>query len=167
VYGKVPTSRLIVLGCGWSGILVAEKFGSSDVLCIDKDYELGGLLKSVYIDGFTVDVGGTHIIYSRDSGILNELLDLLGGNMVSHERRSYILLDKVFVPYPLENGLYVLPPEERAEALITFIETLLSMEKKNGNQETSRNGYRLLVNGLQVNTSSPTIRRSGKDLYRK
>jgi len=24
-----------------------------------------------------------------------------------------------FVPYPLENGLYVLPPEERAEALVS------------------------------------------------
>jgi len=120
---------LIILGCGWSGILVANKYGDSNTVCIDREVELGGLLKSVIIDGFTVDTGGSHIIYSRDKSVLNEMLDLLGGNVISHERRSYVLLDKLFVPYPLENGLYVLPPEERAEALIDFIEAMFSMGK--------------------------------------
>lgn len=117
---------MLILGCGWAGILAASRWGG---LCLDKNVELGGLLRSVIIDGFTVDIGGTHIIYSRDKSVLNEMLDLLGDNVISHERRSYVLLDKLFVPYPLENGLYVLPPEERAEALITFIEAMLSMGK--------------------------------------
>jgi len=122
-------ASLIILGRGWSGILVANEYGDLNTICIDREVELGGLLKSVTIDGFTVDTGGSHIIYSRDKSILNEMLDLLGDNVISHERRSYVLLDKLFVPYPLENGLYVLPPEERAEALITFIEAVLSMGK--------------------------------------
>jgi len=109
--------------------LVADEYGDSDTVCIDREIEHGGLLKSVTIDGFTIDIGGTHIIYSRDRIILNELLSLLGDNVISHERRSYVLFDKVFVPYPLENGLYMLPPEERAEALINFMEAILSMGK--------------------------------------
>jgi len=120
---------LTILGCGWSGISVAGEYGNPGTICIDRERELGGLLKSIAMDGFTIDIGGTHIIYSRDRIILNELLSLLGDNVISHERKSYVLLDKFFVPYPLENGLYVLPPEERAEAFINFMEAMLSMEK--------------------------------------
>jgi len=121
--------NFIVLGCGWSGVLVAEKFGDSNTLCIDKDFELGGLLRSVYLNGFTIDVGGSHIIFSRDENILSKMIGFLGDNVIVHERKAYVNLYGVLVPYPLENGLYVLPPEERAEALISFIETLLSIDK--------------------------------------
>jgi len=116
--------RLITLGCGWAGVLVAGRWGG---LCIDKDVEVGGLLKSVAVDGFTIDVGGTHVIFSRDREVLGEMLDLLGGNVWAVERRAFVLLGGLFVPYPLENGLYVLPPEERAEALVSFLEVYMSM----------------------------------------
>lgn len=32
--------------------------------------------------------------------------------------------------YPLENGLYVLPPEVRADTLVSFVEALLSLDEK-------------------------------------
>jgi len=51
----------------------------------------------------------------------------LGGNVWAVERRAFVLLGGLFVPYPLENGLYVLPPEERAEALVSFLEAYMSM----------------------------------------
>jgi len=118
--------NLTILGCGWCGVLVAEKYGGEGVICIEKDRELGGLLKSVNVGGFTVDIGGSHVIFSKDEGILRKLLSLLGDNVVKHERRAYVLLDGLYVPYPLESGLYVLPPEERLEAVVAFVEALLS-----------------------------------------
>jgi len=121
--------NIVVLGCGWGGVLAAEKFGSSSTLCIDKESSLGGLLRSDYINGFTIDIGGSHVIFSRDESILNKMIELLGNNVSRHERRAYINLHNVLVPYPLENGLYVLPPEERAEAITSFIETLLSIDE--------------------------------------
>ena len=48
------------------------------------------------------------------------------GNYVKHERRTFIRLGERHVPYPLETGLYALPPEERAEALIDFLEAWVS-----------------------------------------
>jgi len=122
-------ANLIILGCGWAGVLVAEKYGNVGIICIDKDVELGGLLKTVNINGFVIDVGGSHVIFSRDATLLNKLLNLLENNVIALERRAYVLLNGFFVPYPLENGLYVLPIEERLEAITTFIETLLSLEK--------------------------------------
>jgi len=120
---------LIVLGCGWAGVLVAEKYCNASVICIDKDVELGGLLKTVNVNGFTVDVGGSHVIFSKDAIILSKLVGLLENNIATLERRAYVLLNEFFVPYPLENGLYVLPIEERLEAITTFIEALLSLHK--------------------------------------
>jgi len=128
-YAGAPTSELIVLGCGWSGVLVADKFGAPSTVCMDKDYRLGGLLRSDHVNGFTIDVGGSHVIFSKDEYVLNKMIGFLGDNVIVHERKAYVNLCKVFVPYPLENGLYVLPPEERAEALISFIEALLSLDK--------------------------------------
>ncbi|MEZ0345580.1 MAG: FAD-dependent oxidoreductase [Infirmifilum sp.] len=118
-----------VLGCGWAGLLLSlrlkEKYPSAKVICIDKDEALGGLLRSELIDGFTFDVGGSHILFSRDQEVLRELLGFLGDNFVKHERKSFILYNGYKVPYPFENGLFVLPPETRAEMLIGFVEALI------------------------------------------
>jgi len=125
----VLTSKLIVLGCGWSGVLSVEKLGSPYTLCIDKNPKLGGLLRSDHVNGFTIDVGGSHVIFSKDEGILSKMVGFLGDNAIVHERKAYVQLGGAFVPYPIENSLYVLPPEERVEALISFIEALLSLDK--------------------------------------
>ena len=119
----------IILGCGWSGVLASyfllDRFLGLDIVCIDKDTGLGGLLRTEVVDGFVFDVGGSHIIFSRDQQVLREMLSFLGDNVVVHRRKTYIYLDNTFVPYPFENGIWVLPPEIRAEILVSFIETLL------------------------------------------
>jgi len=123
---------IAVLGCGWAGILLTyflSKAGYSTI-CIEKNRDPGGLLKSEFINGFTVDIGGSHIIFSRDESALKIMLgNFLKGEYVVHQRRAFILLGKTIVPYPLENGLYILPPSERAEALISFLEALLSLRE--------------------------------------
>ena len=120
---------IAVLGCGWAGVLLSlklkERFPSAKVICIDKSPSPGGLLKTEIVDGFTFDVGGSHIIFSRDAAVLSELLGFLGENIVRHERKSYILYRGYKVPYPFENGLHVLPPDLRAEMLVGFVEKLV------------------------------------------
>ncbi|MEM1680007.1 MAG: FAD-dependent oxidoreductase [Sulfolobales archaeon] len=125
-----------VLGCGWAGItasyVLSLKYPGSSIVCIDKDESLGGLLRSVELGGFTFDVGGSHIIFSNNSDILNEVLSFLDGNVTHHERKTYILLNDMYVPYPFENSLYVLPPAKRGEILISFIESLLYRSSQPG-----------------------------------
>lgn len=120
-----------ILGCGWAGALCANELArKSSVICIEKESVAGGLLRTELVNGFTIDVGGTHIIYSKDKDILEKMIiEFLNNEIVSHIRSSYIILKNLFVPYPLENGLYVLPPEDRAEALISYLEALLSLDE--------------------------------------
>lgn len=121
----------LVLGGGWAGVVAAlelkRNFRSADVLVIEKG-PLGGLLRSENIRGYTFDIGGSHIIFSRNRGILDKMLDLLKSYLV-HNRKAYIMIDKYEIPFPLENGLYVLPPEERAEAVVSFLESMMSLGK--------------------------------------
>ncbi len=130
---KYLNTDIIILGCGWAGVLVAyfifEKFPSVNVICIDKENEIGGLMRTKNINNFVFDVGGSHIIFSRDQQVLREMLSFLSNNIIEHRRKTYVYLDGVYVPYPFENGIWVLPPKKRAEILVTFVETLLERAK--------------------------------------
>lgn len=98
------------------------------VVCIERENNIGGLLRSEIIDKFVVDIGGSHIIFSRNTEILNRMLSYLGDNVIVHNRASYILINNTLVPYPLENHLHVLPISERYEALVSFLEALHSLD---------------------------------------
>ncbi len=122
-----------ILGCGWAGIsasyIILEEFPNVDIVCIDKDVDLGGLLKTIIVNGFVFDVGGSHVIFSRDREILQEMLSFLETNFIEHHRRAYIYLDDIYIPYPFENGIWALPSEKRAEILVSFIEALIERAK--------------------------------------
>jgi protoporphyrinogen oxidase len=119
--------RLAVLGCGWSGMLVAIRmkslYSSADVVCIDKNLD-GGLLRSEVVNGYLFDVGGSHIVFSKRRDIIEAILSL-GGEWVSRERRAFVLLNGTFVPYPFETGIYVLPPELRVKYGLSVIRAFL------------------------------------------
>ncbi|MGB9841199.1 MAG: protoporphyrinogen/coproporphyrinogen oxidase [Candidatus Bathyarchaeales archaeon] len=122
--------KYVILGCGWAGITFAielkRNFPTLEVIVLEKSNTPGGLLNSVKINNHFFDIGGSHVIFSHNKSTLQKLLAVLGKNSVSHQRNTKVLLNSIFVPYPLENGLYVLSPEERAEALICFLEVLTS-----------------------------------------
>ncbi len=122
-------SSVTVLGCGWTGVLAAyfifEKFPNVNVICIDRENKLGGLMRTKNINNFVFDVGGSHIIFSRDQQVLQEMLSFLGGNVMEHYRKAYVYLDGIYVPYPFENGIWVLPPEKRGKILVSFVEMLI------------------------------------------
>ncbi|MEM2613361.1 MAG: NAD(P)-binding protein [Nitrososphaerota archaeon] len=119
-----------ILGGGWAGAIFAlelkRNFPSSDIVILEKSSRTGGLLRSEIINNHVFDIGGSHIIFSSNENILNQILLQLKGNFIKHMRKSFILLDYTFVPYPFENGIFVLPLEERAEALISLIEAIIS-----------------------------------------
>ena len=69
--------------------------------CVDRMGSLGGLLKSEIVNGFTFDVGGSHVIFSRDIETLKKMLSFLGSNVVAYRRHAYVLLEEKLVPYHL------------------------------------------------------------------
>lgn len=117
----------VILGCGWAGILSAynilKKYPNAKILILEKEQEVGGLLRSEIINGFTFDIGGSHIIFSRNENTLQTLLNFLGNNVVKHRRKTFILFDKdFFIKYPIENNLYYFDKFTRAEILYEIVE---------------------------------------------
>jgi protoporphyrinogen oxidase len=107
-------SRIIIFGGGWSGLLASIKVKSlyprSEVICIDKSFD-GGLLRSEIIDGHLFDTGGSHVVFSKNQKVISSMLSM-GNKWVKRKRAAYILLNNHFVPYPFENGIYLLPQKE-------------------------------------------------------
>ncbi|AET33365.1 amine oxidase [Pyrobaculum ferrireducens] len=92
------------------------------MVCID--VEPGGLLRSISIKGYLFDIGGSHVVFSKDPAVLNGILSLVG-ERTRKAGKAYISLNGYLLPYPFENGIYVLPPEQRARYGHSIILALL------------------------------------------
>jgi len=125
--------KVAVLGGGLAGTYLSlklkERFPGIEVIVFEKEKNPSGLLRTEIINGHVFDTGGSHIIFSRNREILSEMLSYLGNNIVRHKRDTRILIDGEFVKYPLENHIYMLKPEDRAEAVIGFVRVLLKRAK--------------------------------------
>ena len=123
-------SNVCILGAGWAGLLTARRLQKSnykDITLIESlnSGQLGGLLKSVEIDGFTFDCGGPHILFSRNSDILSEITGLLKLNAIKKIRNNFVYYKNKFIPYPFENGIYQLMPEERVKIVSGIIHRMI------------------------------------------
>jgi len=116
--------RIVVLGAGLAGLTFAlEATRRGHEVTVVEEEKPGGLLVSVAKDGYTVDLGGSHIIFSRDREKLEFLLDIAGrDNLIKHRRDTRIYYNGSYVKYPFENGAYMLPPQERFEILKGVVE---------------------------------------------
>ena len=123
-----------ILGAGWAGLLYAQKdlkkgVGKISLIEADRKDDCGGLLKSRIIDGFTFDVGGPHLLFSKDKSILSEIVKLLGENYSLRVRNNFVYYDNQFIPYPFENGIYKLSPERRVKFVRGIVERMIYMAK--------------------------------------
>ncbi len=118
--------RIAVLGGGITGVTLASRLETRadvEVTLFEADAELGGLCRSVTVDGFTADLAGGHILYSKDGEVLRFLLDALGPDgAVQSQRRTRIHHSGRLVTYPFENGLGDLDREETFECLRGYID---------------------------------------------
>jgi protoporphyrinogen oxidase len=123
--------KIGILGGGLTGLSLGYFLNQKeyDFLILEKNEETSGLLKSVVVNGFTFDVGGSHIIFSKDEKILNFMVSLLGDNVVKNRRNTKILYKGRYVKYPFENGLVDLPKKDNFECLYYFIQNLIAKER--------------------------------------
>jgi protoporphyrinogen oxidase len=97
-----------------------------DFRILEKNKDIGGLLRSRSVNGFTFDTGGSHIVFSKDAGALNYLISILSGNYVRNRRKTKILYKGLLVKYPFEYGLNSLPLEENLECALGFIKAQMN-----------------------------------------
>ena len=123
--------KIGILGGGLAGLSLGYFLHQKDYdfLILERNPETSGLLKSIQIEGFTFDVGGSHIIFSKDKEILNFMVSLLGDNVIRNRRNTKILYKGHYVKYPFENGLADLPKRDNFECLYYFVQNLIAKEK--------------------------------------
>ena len=109
-----------ILGGGISGLFTAYFLGG-DVEVLEADDRIGGLARCFGGEGFRSDIGG-HILFSKDKEALAHELAILGDNKRQGVRANKILYGGLHVKYPFENGIDILPKEERVDILDTFIQ---------------------------------------------
>ncbi|MCX6686325.1 MAG: NAD(P)-binding protein, partial [Methanoregula sp.] len=61
-----------ILGGGLTGLTLARLLHErdDDVIVLEAEPEYGGLCRTNVENGFTFDIGGSHIIFSRDTEVL-------------------------------------------------------------------------------------------------
>lgn len=112
--------RVLILGAGPCGLACArelERRGHGNWQILERAARPGGLAASV-VDaaGFTWDLGG-HVVFSHFGEFDLLLEEVMGEDVLHHDRSSYVRFGERWVPYPFQNNLRHLPPDVCEECL--------------------------------------------------
>ena len=113
--------KIGVLGGGLVGLVVASQCRQHESEVLELDTECGGHCRTLREEGYTFDLGGPHILFSRNQEILSFMYEKLGDNLAMRRRNNMIWFDGRLVKYPFENGLYDLAPQDRFECLYHYL----------------------------------------------
>ncbi len=120
--------KIAILGAGVSGLALAQRlfesgFPREDLTLFEAAPVPGGLCRSKQVDGFTYDVAGGHILYSKDAEAMAWMKAHAGGEaaFVRKDRNTRIRFGDRWVHYPFENGLGDLPPETNFECIEGYV----------------------------------------------
>jgi protoporphyrinogen oxidase len=120
--------KTAILGAGVSGLALARLLidgglRRDDVHVFEAAPKVGGLCASKTVEGFTYDVTGGHILYSKDAAAMRWMKECAGGEgaFVQRERHTKIRFEDRWVHYPFENGLGDLPAQTNFECLRGYI----------------------------------------------
>jgi UDP-galactopyranose mutase len=98
-----------ILGAGLAGLSAARHL-KNEHLILEKAGNVGGLCKSVNIDGYIFDYA-PHILFTRNEYVKTLYKDLLKGNLYKKKRKTYVYLLDTYVGYPFEVNLDTLPKD--------------------------------------------------------
>lgn len=117
---------VLILGGGLAGLSAAYHLGLRGVrsrLVVEAKSKVGGTAGSVTTGAFTFDYTG-HLLHLHDPYGKALILDLLQGNLATHERKAWIYSQRAYTRYPFQANTKGLPPETVAECVAGFLETV-------------------------------------------
>ena len=120
--------KIAILGAGVTGLslarfLVEGGIPKESLHLFEADRVVGGLCQSKVIDGFTYDVAGGHILYSKDVAAMDWMKACAGGEeaFVRRDRNTRIRWEDRWVHYPFENGLGDLSKQANFECISGYV----------------------------------------------
>ncbi|HPF15867.1 MAG TPA: FAD-dependent oxidoreductase, partial [Planctomycetota bacterium] len=121
-------AKIAILGAGVSGLslaryLVQGGVSPSDLVLFEAGSVAGGLCRSKTVDGFTYDVAGGHILFSKDQAAMDWMKDEAGGPAAfdQRDRNTKIRFGDRWVHYPFENGIGDLPKQANFDCLAGYV----------------------------------------------
>lgn len=121
---------VLVIGAGPTGLGAAKRLNQINGpswLIIDSNETPGGLASTdVTPEGFLYDVGG-HVIFSHYKYFDDCIDEALPkeDDWYTHERISYVRCKNLWVPYPFQNNVSMLPKEEQVKCIDGMIDAAL------------------------------------------
>ncbi|KAK8183289.1 UDP-galactopyranose mutase [Phyllosticta capitalensis] len=127
---------VLVIGAGPTGLGAAKRLNhinGPSWLIIDSNETPGGLASTdTTPEGFLYDVGG-HVIFSHYKyfdDCINEALPN-ESDWYTHQRISYVRCKELWVPYPFQNNISMLPKEEQVKCMDGMIDAALEARVSN------------------------------------
>ncbi|KAI9666415.1 MAG: hypothetical protein M1821_004351 [Bathelium mastoideum] len=121
---------VLVIGAGPTGLGAAKRLHQIDGpswLIVDSNETPGGLASTdITPEGFLYDVGG-HVIFSHYKyfdDCINEALPN-ADDWYTHQRISYVRYKGLWVPYPFQNNIAMLPKEDQVKCMDGLIDATL------------------------------------------
>jgi protoporphyrinogen oxidase len=144
----VETSTL-VLGAGPAGLTAAYLLGKArrNAVVLEADRQVGGLAKTVEIDGYRFDLGG-HRFFTKAREVEELWNEVLGDEFLLRPRMSRIYWNKKFLDYPLRGPdvLRKLGPVELARCAGSYAKAAMLPKRQEDSLEdwvSNRFGRRL------------------------
>jgi UDP-galactopyranose mutase len=116
----LASSPVVIIGAGLAGLSAAYH--------LEADYEIhemasrpGGLCRSLTFDGFTFD-SAVHVLYSKDPYASLLIRRLLGDELLTLDRSSWVFFRGVHTRYPFQANTYGLPGQIRADCILGLVE---------------------------------------------
>ncbi|KAL8744624.1 MAG: hypothetical protein Q9190_003152 [Brigantiaea leucoxantha] len=127
---------VLVIGAGPTGLGAAKRLNQLDGpswMIIDSTETPGGLASTdVTPEGFLYDVGG-HVIFSHYKyfdDCINEALPK-EDDWYTHQRISYVRCKELWVPYPFQNNISMLPKKEQVDCMDGMIDAAMEARVAN------------------------------------
>ncbi|PUU83839.1 hypothetical protein B9Z19DRAFT_1071759 [Tuber borchii] len=127
---------VLVIGAGPTGLGAAKRLnqlGEASWLLLDSSETPGGLASTdITREGFLYDVGG-HVIFSHYKyfdDCLNEALPR-EDDWYTHQRISYVRCKNLWVPYPFQNNISMLPKDDQVSCMNGMIDAALEARVSN------------------------------------
>ncbi|MBA3841978.1 MAG: NAD(P)/FAD-dependent oxidoreductase [Actinobacteria bacterium] len=144
---NLPTT--IVLGGGPAGLTAGYLLGKAgrDVVVLEAEDQVGGLAKTVEVDGYRFDLGG-HRFFTKSIEVDTLWHEVLGEEFLLRPRMSRIYWNKKYLDYPLRGGDVIkkLGPIELTRCTVSYLRAALKRGKVDASLEdwvTNRFGKRL------------------------
>ncbi len=116
---RTAAARIAVCGGGPAGLMAARLLlaAGHDVTVLEAADVIGGLCRSREVDGYTFDLAGGHILFTKDRRVAAFWDELFADEPPVTSRRETRILHEPgrFVGYPFENALGELPLEHNLE----------------------------------------------------